>query len=109
MTYQNKIKELLEKTKKSTAQEIIQCAYGEFGDRLVFATSLGEEDQVITDMISKIAPAIEIFTLDTGRLFQETYELLARTQKRYPMTFKIYYPETEAVEEMVQSYGINLF
>jgi phosphoadenosine phosphosulfate reductase len=53
---------------------------------------------------------MEVFTLDTGRLFQETYDLLARTQKRYPkLIFKIYYPDTKAVEEMVRTKGINLF
>ena len=60
-------------------------------------------------MIANIAPQIEIFTLDTGRLFQETYDLIAKTQKRYKLDFKIYYPDTQAVEDMVQNKGINLF
>ncbi len=92
------------------AQEIIQWAFKTFGNRVVFATSLGEEDQVITDMIARVAPGIELFTLDTGRLYQETYDLLAKTQKRYnQVTFRIYYPDTRAVEEMVAAKGINLF
>ncbi len=60
-------------------------------------------------MIAGIASEMEIFTLDTGRLFQETYELRAKTQKRYPMPFIVYYPDTEAVEDMVRNHGINLF
>ncbi|MCR4338096.1 MAG: phosphoadenylyl-sulfate reductase [Candidatus Omnitrophica bacterium] len=104
-----KIGELKVKTKGLTPLEIIKLSYDEFGSRVNFASSLGEEDQIITDMIAQVAPKIELFTLDTGRLFPETYELLAKTQKRYPMTFKIYYPETKAVEEMVQKHGINLF
>ncbi len=109
MNYQDKIKEYLEKTKDYSPEEIIKFAYEEFGARVKFASSLGEEDQVIADMISREAPQIEIFTLDTGRLFQETYELLAKTQKRYSTNLKVYYPDTKAVEEMVQQKGINLF
>lgn len=109
MDYNKKIKELIEKTQGMTPEQIIKFAYKEFGEKIVFASSLGEEDQVITDMIVKTAPEMEIFTLDTGRLFQETYDLLAKTQKRYPMTFKVYYPDTEALEDMVRNHGINLF
>ena len=109
MSEQNGVKTLLEKTKNYTAEQIIKFAYDQFGARVNFASSLGEEDQVITDMISKVAPKIEVFTLDTGRIFQETYDLIAKTQKRYPITFKIYYPDTKAVQEMVQNKGINLF
>lgn len=105
----NKIKDLREKTQGKTPEEIIQISFEEFGPRVNFASSLGEEDQVLTDMISKVAPQIEIFTLDTGRLFPETYELISKTQRRYPMPFKITYPDTEAVEEMVRKKGINLF
>ncbi len=103
------IEELRQKVKGLSAEQIIKLSFDEFGTRMNFASSLGEEDQVITDMISKVAPQIEIFTLDTGRLFLETYELIAKTQKRYPMPFKIYYPDTKAVEEMVKTKGINLF
>lgn len=109
MTEKTSIKKYLERTKGMKAEDIIKFAAKEFGERVNFASSLGEEDQVITDMISKVAPPIEIFTLDTGRLFPETYELLAKTQKRYPMTFKVYYPDNEALEDMVRNHGINLF
>ncbi len=107
---QGEITKFLEKVKNLRAEEIIKASWEEFGQRVNFASSLGEEDQVIADMISKVAPQIEIFTLDTGRLFQETYDLLAKTQKRYPkLCFKIYYPDTQAVEKMVAARGINLF
>lgn len=109
MDHNKKIEDLREKTRGLTPEQIIKFAAKEFGEKVVFASSLGEEDQVITDMIAAAAPQIEIFTLDTGRLFQETYDLLAKTQKRYPMTFKVYYPDTEAVEDMVRNHGINLF
>ena len=105
----SQVDQLNKKTVNMTAEQIIRLSHKEFGKKLVFASSLGEEDQVITDLISKVSPDIEIFTLDTGRLFQETYELLSKTQKKYPMAFKVYYPDNEAVENMVRNYGINLF
>ncbi len=104
-----KIKKLNSEAKTLDAAGIIQLAAKEFQGRINFASSLGEEDQVITDLIAKVAPAIEIFTLDTGRLHQETYDLLSKTQKRYRLKFKVYYPDTAAVEKMVQEKGINLF
>ena len=91
-------------------EDILRLAGEYFGNRIVFATSLGEEDQVITDMIARTAQGIGIFTLDTGRLFQETYDLLAKTQKRYSqLAFKVYYPDTKNLEDMVAAKGINLF
>jgi len=107
--FKSRIDQLNKKASDMTAEQIIRLSHKEFGKDLVFASSLGEEDQVITDLISKVSTDIEIFTLDTGRLFQETYELLSKTQKKYPMAFKVYYPDNEAVEDMVRNYGINLF
>ena len=110
MESKNKIENFKKKINGFSIEQLIQAAAKEFGSRVNFATSLGEEDQVITDLIARVAPQIEIFTLDTGRLYQETYDLLARTRARYPqVTFKVYFPDTKAVEEMVQSKGINLF
>lgn len=106
---QDRLNSFKTKTQGLSPEQLIKAALEEFGSRIKFASSLGEEDQVITDMISRVAPGMEVFTLDTGRLFAETYELIAKTQKRYAMPFKIYYPDTKAVEEMVQNKGINLF
>ncbi len=105
-----RIKQLNAKATHLDALGLIKLAYDEFAEKCSFATSLGEEDQVITDMIAKTAPGIRIFTLDTGRLFAETYELMAKNQKKYSnLNFKIYYPDTKTVEEMVRTKGINLF
>src|SRR5689334_13070022 len=95
----NKTENLKIKTKGLKAEEIIRLASQEFGAKINFATSLGEEDQVITDMISKVAPQIEIFTLDTGRLHQETYDLWAKNQKKYRLNFKIMFPDAKKVED----------
>jgi len=109
MDIKARIPNLIEKTKNSTPEEIIRVSYEEFGDRLKLASSLGEEDQILTHMISKVAPEVNVFTLDTGRLFPESYDLMQKTQKRYPMDFEVFYPDTKSVEKMVKDKGINLF
>ncbi len=76
-----------------------------FPGKVVFSSSLGYEDQVITDFIWKNKLDIEIFTLDTGRLFNETYMTLQKTNNRYDAKMKVYYPETTAVEDLVSSKG----
>lgn len=110
MSFRDQISQFQSATQGMTAEQVIVWAQKTFGVRVSFASSLGEEDQVITDMIARLAPGVEVFTLDTGRLHQETYELIARTRQKYPqIKTKIYFPDTKAVEEMVQSKGINLF
>jgi phosphoadenosine phosphosulfate reductase len=91
------------------AEEILEKANALFCNKITFATSLGAEDQVITYMISKIDKSANIITLDTGRVFPETYDLLHRTVNRYGINIKSYYPDTNQVEEMVNTKGINLF
>ena len=91
------------------AEDVLQWASDSFKKRVVFATSLGAEDQVILDMISHLKLDIDIFTLDTGRLFDETYELIAESEKRYGLKIKLYSPETSEVEGMVLENGANLF
>lgn len=80
-----------------------------FPGKVVFSTSLGQEDQVITQLIASQNLPIQIFSLDTGRLFPETLELLARTESKYKTRIKVYYPERESVESLVTDIGINGF
>jgi len=74
-----------------------------------FATSLGAEDMVLLDLIARHAPGIGVFTLDTGRLHPETYELLAKVGERYRTKVKVFFPEGAAVERLVKINGINGF
>jgi phosphoadenosine phosphosulfate reductase len=74
-----------------------------------FANSLGAEDMVLTDLIVKSGLPIEIFSLDTGRLPVETYELMAAVDKHYGRKLKIYFPQAEEVETYVRNQGINAF
>jgi phosphoadenosine phosphosulfate reductase len=74
-----------------------------------FASSLGAEDMVLLDLIARQAPRVEVFTLDTGRLPEETYELLERVRDKYAIPIRIYFPERDAVEAWVAVNGINAF
>lgn len=80
-----------------------------FKGKVAFSTSLGQEDQVITDLIFRNNIDIQVFTLDTGRLFNQTYELLDLTISKYKKNIKIYFPESYEVEEFVNTKGLNSF
>lgn len=80
-----------------------------FPGGLTFSTSFSAEDQVITDQISGSGVPVAVFTLDTGRLFPETYSTWSRTLERYPITIDAYYPAAEKIQEFVRQYGPNSF
>ena len=103
------IRELNDRFAESTVEEVLQYFLNEYKGRIAFASSLGAEDQVLTHMIREIAPDTKIFTLDTGRMFQETYDLIDRTNARYKMKMEIYFPDYKQVENMVNDKGMNLF
>ena len=74
-----------------------------------FSTSLGEEDQAITHLVATRQLPISVFTLDTGRMFQETYDLLHLTRLHYKIPVQVYFPDARQVEDYVQQNGINGF
>ena len=76
---------------------------------VTFSNSFGAEDMVLTDLIFEHAPSIEIFTLDTGRLPEETYQLMHKVRQRYPVTMHTYSPRAEAIEQYVLKHGPNAF
>ncbi|MFZ4861315.1 phosphoadenylyl-sulfate reductase [Sphingobacterium sp. Mn56C] len=93
-----------------TAEEILAFIASNYGDRAVFSTSFGIEDQVITHILAQqVQPEVAIFTLETGRLFPETYAVWNRTLERYQLPIKAYYPNTTAVEAMVTHKGPSSF
>ncbi|MDR0384904.1 MAG: phosphoadenylyl-sulfate reductase [Prevotellaceae bacterium] len=83
--------------------------FSRLGSDIALSTSLSLEDQILTDMLVKINPEARIFTLDTGRLFPETYDLIDRTNSKYGIHIEIFFPNYEEVEKMVNTEGINLF
>jgi phosphoadenosine phosphosulfate reductase len=103
------LKELETFLKNASVDDGLKKIAESFPGKVKFSTSLGQEDQVLTDMIARHSIDVSIFTLDTGRLFNETYELIEKTEARYKKKIEIYFPEAGAVEEMVNEKGINLF
>jgi phosphoadenosine phosphosulfate reductase len=89
--------------------EILNWADQAFHQKLKFATSLGLEDQAITDLLVKSGIPVRLFTLDTGRLFSETHNLIERTELHYGIQIMVFSPESTEVESMVGLHGINLF
>lgn len=89
--------------------EAIQWLCDQFPGAVAFSTSFGQEDQVIADIIWKHKLPVRVFTLDTGRLFQETYDLIDLTRARYQQPIEVYFPDTAAVEHLLREKGTNSF
>lgn len=103
------VNKLNRNTEGRPPEEVLSLVIAEFGDKIAFASSMGAEDQVITHMLANTHNKTKIFTLDTGRLFPETYELMERTSRKYGINIEVYFPDNKRVEEMVRTKGINLF
>ncbi|MFI3305044.1 MAG: phosphoadenylyl-sulfate reductase [Rikenellaceae bacterium] len=106
---QNEIKRLNAQMEQLTPEEIISYFAREFKGEIALSNSLSLEDQVLTDMICKIDPEMRIFTLDTGRVFPEAYDVIERTNKKYSKSIEIFFPNFESVEKMVAENSVNLF
>jgi phosphoadenosine phosphosulfate reductase len=94
---------------KSSVEEGIKLLTDKFPGQVVFSTSLGQEDQVINAIIGKSNLPVRIFTLDTGRLFNESYELIEKTVARYKTPIEVFFPEALDVQQYVNNKGINAF
>ncbi len=104
-----------------SAEEIIKWAIKEFQNTVALSSSNKDEDVVLIDMLIKAFNELQtmdyepqilqprIFTLDTGRLPEETYEVMEKIRQRYGINFEVYFPNTTEVEEMERKYGPNLF
>jgi phosphoadenosine phosphosulfate reductase len=101
--------EQIQDIENSSLPESIRKVTELFPGAVVFSSSLGQEDQVLTDVIFKNNLPVKVFTLDTGRLFNETYELLDRTMARYKKPVQVYFPDAADVEQFVSTKGINSF
>ena len=103
------IEELNSRVEGMNPQEVLNYFIEEYRGSIVQATSMGVEDQVITDMIAGIERKTRIITLDTGRLYQETYDLIQHTNEEYGIAIEVYFPDYRKVQKMVKDKGINLF
>ncbi len=106
-------KALLEELRRELAgystQQLLNYFLESFQGRIVLASSMAAEDQVLTDMICKTHPKTQIITLDTGRLPQETYDVIEATQKHYGIKIRVLFPDYKQVEKMIDEHGPNLF
>ena len=98
----NEIKKLID---DKPVEESLLLLSEKFKDKIVFSTSLSLEDQVITDIIYSNDLPIRIFTIDTGRLFNETYSVLNKTNEFYDKKIQIYFPKNDSVESLVNEKG----
>ena len=92
-----------------TPQEVLKWSLDNLHPRIAMASSFGAEDVVVIDMLMKINPKARIFTLDTGRLNQETYDVMDEIRKKYNMNIEVMFPDHNEVEQMVRINGLNLF
>jgi phosphoadenosine phosphosulfate reductase len=104
-----KLEELERQLGNRPVAEGLQWLSEQWPERGVFSTSFGAEDQVITDIIASNEIPIDIFTLDTGRLFPETYATWAATLKKYELQITAYYPDAGALQAYVETNGPNAF
>ncbi|EMJ90678.1 phosphoadenosine phosphosulfate reductase family protein [Leptospira alstonii serovar Sichuan str. 79601] len=90
-------------------EDALEWISNEYGETAAFSTSLGLEDQVITHVIFSRNLKIRIFTLDTGRLFNETYDLHKLTNASYGKRIETYFPDTNAVQNLINTKGPDSF
>lgn len=99
------IRKAAEEFRSKTPQEVLEWAISKFKDKIALASSFGAEDVVLTDMLVRIKPGARIFTLDTGRLNEETYDVWDKIQKKYKIKVEAYYPDTSEVGVLVREKG----
>jgi len=92
-----------------TPQDVLKWAIDNLHPKLGLASSFGAEDVVVIDMLMKINPKARIFTLDTGRLNQETYDVMDEIRNKYNTNIEVMFPDQNEVEQMVRVNGMNLF
>ena len=96
----------LEKVAATVA--LLRQALNDYGT-VTYSNSLGAESMVLTDLICTQVPQIDIFSIDTGRLPEETYTLLERVERRYGRRLRLVHPQAEALQAYTSEHGINGF
>ena len=92
-----------------TPQEVLKWTIDNLHPKIAMASSFGAEDVAVIDMMMKINPKARIFTLDTGRLNQETYDVMDEIRNKYNINIEVMFPDQNEVEQMVRVNGMNLF
>ena len=108
-TLQQSVPALALQAEQLAAQDVVRLAHDRFGRRVALSSSFGAEDMVLIDMLMRVDPQARIVTLDTGRLPQETYNVMDATRERYGTAIEVFFPQADAVQAMVAEHGVNLF
>lgn len=95
--------------KNDSVESLLSCFLKAYRGRIALASSFGAEDQILTDIFLNIDPKGKIFTLDTGRLPEETYMVMDHTNQKYNINIDVYCPDRVAVETLYQIQGFNGF
>lgn len=103
------ISQIIEETSNLSEIEFLKYIAQHFSNKAVFSTSFGQEDQVITDLILSNNIPIKLFTLDTGRMFEDTYKVMQRTNEKYKTKIEVYFPENTEVENLYKEKGAYSF
>ena len=106
---EKEINRIAEQMESQGAEQVLRWAAETFSPKIAFSSSFGAEDVVVIDLISRIQPRVKVFTLDTGRLPEETYELMDRIRQRYQIEIVSFFPKREAVEQLEREKGFYSF
>lgn len=109
MQEEKSINQLLYQINRLSIYDALAVLLGHYPGRITFSTSFSWEDQVITHVMAEHRIPVSIFTLDTGRLFPETYAVWNSTLSRYPVRINAYYPDKDLLEPFVEENGPNAF
>jgi phosphoadenosine phosphosulfate reductase len=90
-------------------ETVLAWALERYGSRIALCTSFQAEGMVLLDMAWRIDPKVRVFTIDTGRMHQETYDLIDLVRERYALPIEVYVPDVRETENMVRANGVNLF
>ena len=103
------LKKINQELKKASAEETLRWALKFFYPKIALASSFGAEDVVLIDLLMKLEPKARVFTLDTGRLNEETYEVIDRIRQKYKISIESYFPEAAKGESLEWEKGFHSF
>ena len=109
-TTKEAIENIADEMQNASAKDILQWGIDVLGiSHFALASSMGAEDQVLTYIFTQLNAKARIFSLDTGRLHQETYSVMSKSMQKYGFCYEVLFPNRVAIEETVSKYGPNFF
>jgi len=103
------VSKINERLKEHSIHEVLEYFLRKYKGKIAQASSLGAEDQVLTDLILQKDKNVKIFTLDTGRLHEQTYQVMADTNNKYQVKMDIYFPDYKNIQQLYKDQGVNGF